>query len=123
MLPVYFDFHWMLIIVDLDSMQMYWYDSLPEKVMVNRVWKGARDPKILGEKFMNYVKMFFLERCGVPQSCWTIVYPRTEVQTGVDCALHVILNAREYLGYHSHHPMSPECRENLCLDILRGELT
>ena len=28
MIPVYFDDHWMLIIVDLDSMQMYWYDSL-----------------------------------------------------------------------------------------------
>ena len=69
MIPVYFDDHWMLIIVDLDSMQMYWCDSLPQKVLVNRKWKGAQDPKILGEKFMNYVKMFFLERCGVPQSC------------------------------------------------------
>ena len=71
---------------------------------------------------MSVLKRFLLLRMDIPEDQWKIQFHEAPKQDGVDCALHVICNARKYFEYPYHHPFNQERRVSLCLDILRGKL-
>ena len=100
---------------------MFLKDSLP--ALVDKK-SGQRDYIILGSKYMSAMKKVLHHKLAIDINSWTLEYPHTRLQKGqsVDCALHVILNVREYFGYPVHHPLTDALRKDLCVDIRRGKL-
>ena len=104
--------HWVLLIVEMEAKTLNWWESL------NR----NDTTRAYGRKYMSVLKRFLLLRMDIPEDQWKIQFHEAPKQDGVDCALHVICNARKYFEYPYHHPFNQERRVSLCLDILRGKL-
>ena len=105
--------HWVLLIVEMETKALHWWESLTR----------TEETHAYGRKYMSVLKRFLLLRMNIPEHQWVNQFhEEAPKQQGVDCALHVICNARKYFKYPHHHPFDQARRDSLCLDILRGKL-
>ena len=97
----------------METKALHWWESLTR----------TEETHAYGRKYMSVLKRFLLLRMNIPEHQWVNQFhEEAPKQQGVDCALHVICNARKYFKYPHHHPFDQARRDSLCLDILRGRL-